>query len=81
MKNEIVYRVYDFLKDYPPFNLLPKETIMKIAARVMVRFLPEKTILFEIGEMPPAMFYIVNEGAIHLHQEDGQIVMKVMFLV
>jgi CBS domain-containing protein len=74
MKNEIVYRVYDFLKDYPPFNLLPKEAIMKIAARVMVRFLPEKTILFEIGEMPPAMFYIVNEGAIHLHQEDGQMV-------
>lgn len=74
MKNEIVHRVYDFLKEYPPFSLLPREAIMKISANVKVKFLPDKTILFEIGDTPPAMFYIVNEGAIHLHQEDGQMV-------
>ena len=74
MKNEIVHRVYDFLKEYPPFSLLPREAIMKISANVKVKFLPDKTILFGIGDTPPAMFYIVNEGAIHLHQEDGQMV-------
>jgi len=74
VKNEIVHRVFDFLKEYPPFNLLPKEDILKISANVVVKFLPDKTILFKIGEMPPPMFYIVNEGAIHLHQEDGQMV-------
>jgi CBS domain-containing protein len=74
MKNEIVHRVYDFLKEYPPFNLLPKEAILKISSHVVVKFLPDKTILFKIGELPPSVFYIVNEGAIHLHQEDGQMV-------
>jgi CBS domain-containing protein len=74
MKNEIVHRVYDFLKEYPPFNLLPKEAILKISSRVVVKFLPAKTILFKIGELPPSLFYTVNEGAIHLHQEDGQMV-------
>ncbi|HLO54645.1 MAG TPA: DUF294 nucleotidyltransferase-like domain-containing protein [Saprospiraceae bacterium] len=74
MKNEIVHRVYDFLKEYPPFNLLPKEAILKISSHVVVKFLPDKTILFKIGELPPSIFYIVNEGAIHLHQEDGQMV-------
>lgn len=74
MKNEIIHRVYDFLKEYPPFSLLPKDAILKISSHVVVRFLPEKNILFKIGEMPPSFFYIVNEGAIHLHQEDGQMV-------
>lgn len=74
MKNEIVHRVYDFLKEYPPFNLLPKDVILKISGNVIVKYLPEKTILFKIGELPPSQFYIVNEGAIHLNQEDGQLV-------
>ena len=71
MKNEIIHRVYDFLKEYPPFNLLPKEAVMTIAGRVVVKYLPPNTILFNIGEMPPSQFYVVNEGAIHLYQEDG----------
>ncbi|MBK8625991.1 MAG: CBS domain-containing protein [Saprospiraceae bacterium] len=74
MKNEIVHRVYDFLKEYPPFSLLPKDAILQISSHVLVKFLPDKTTLFKIGEMPPSLFYIVNEGAIHLHQEDGQMV-------
>lgn len=74
MKNEIVHRIYDFLKEYPPFNLLPKEAIMNISENVKVKFIPDNTLLFEIGEIPPPIFYIVNEGAIHLHQEDGQMV-------
>ncbi|MBK9254643.1 MAG: CBS domain-containing protein [Saprospiraceae bacterium] len=74
MKNEIVHRVYDFLREYPPFNLLPKDAILIIASKVSVKYLPDQTTLFKIGEMPPPIFYIVNEGAIHLHQEDGQMV-------
>jgi CBS domain-containing protein len=76
MKNEIIYRVYDFLKEFPPFNLLTKEALMHISGKVVVRYLPDNSILFTMGEMPPPYFYIVNEGAIHLIQEDGQMVEK-----
>lgn len=74
MKNEIIYRVYDFLKEYPPFSLLTKDELMKISEQVTVKYLPPNNILFQIGEMPPPQFYIVNEGAIHLYQEDGTMV-------
>ena len=74
MKNEIIYRVYDFLKEYPPFSLLTKDELMKISEQVTVKYLPPNNILFQIGEMPPPQFYIVNEGAIHLYQEDGDMV-------
>ncbi len=74
MKNEIIHRVFDFIKEYPPFTLLPKDVVMQIASTVIVKYLPADTILFRIGEMPPPLFYIVNEGAIYLHQEDGSMV-------
>ena len=60
MKNEIVHRIYDFLKEYPPFNLLPKEAIMNISANVMVKFIPDNTLLFEIGEIPPPMLSLIH---------------------
>ncbi len=74
MKNEIIHRVFDFIKEYPPFTLLPKDVVMEIASTVIVKYLPADTVLFRIGDMPPPLFYIVNEGAIYLHQEDGSMV-------
>ncbi|MBK7637247.1 MAG: CBS domain-containing protein [Saprospiraceae bacterium] len=74
MKNEIIHRVYDFIKEFPPFSMLPKDVIMTIAGKVIVKYLPPNSVLFEIGDMPPPQFYIVNEGAIHLYQGDGTMV-------
>lgn len=74
MKNEIIHRVFDFIKEYPPFSLLPKDVVLEISSTVVVKYLPADTVLFKIGDMPPSFFYIVNEGAIYLHQEDGAMV-------
>ncbi|TDB61816.1 DUF294 nucleotidyltransferase-like domain-containing protein [Arundinibacter roseus] len=74
MKNEIVHRVYDFLKDYPPFTLLTPADLMSLSAQVVVRFIPKNQLLFSIGENPGSYFYVVHTGAIHLSQEDGSLV-------
>ena len=38
MKNTIAERILDFLKDYPPFNLIQKDTILEIAKKVEIHY-------------------------------------------
>lgn len=74
MKNEIVYRVYDFLKEFPPFSFLGKDDLMKVSSQVTVTYLPEGKTLFNAGEAPQPRFFVVNTGAINLTDEQNQTV-------
>lgn len=69
-KNTIVERVGDFLKQYPPFNLLSLDELEKIAHEVEVFYLPKQEILFEIDQPTEANFYIVQQGSINLYAVD-----------
>lgn len=71
MNNTIPTRVYDFLKDYPPFNLLEKEDLLKISERVIVQYWRPGDLLFQQGQAPQPIIYIVREGAIHLVREEA----------
>jgi CBS domain-containing protein len=73
-KNEIVHRIYDFIKNYPPFHLLNDTDLWSVSKTADVRYLDPGEILFDIGEMPPKLFYIVNDGAINLFQQDDTLV-------
>ena len=70
MKNEIVHRVYTFLRDFPPFSFLLQEELMALSEQVWVRYLPSGTVLFQIGESIGSHFYVVQTGAISLYRED-----------
>jgi CBS domain-containing protein len=74
MAHELTHRIYDFLKEFPPFNFLSKDEILHIASQSTVKYLQKEDTLFSIGDMPPSRFYIVKEGAIHLFQSDGELV-------
>jgi CBS domain-containing protein len=74
MAHELTHRIYDFLKEFPPFNFLSKDEILHIASQSTVKYLQKEDTLFSIGDMPPPRFYIVKEGAIHLFQSDGELV-------
>jgi len=69
-KNTIVERVADFLKQYPPFNLLSEQELVKIAHEVEVFYLPKNEVLFEINQATKAFFYIVQQGAINLYTKE-----------
>lgn len=70
MKNEIVHRVYTFLKDYPPFSFLSRAELLLLSEKVWVKYLPKSTVLFQIGEATGEYFYIVHKGALHLYRAD-----------
>lgn len=67
MKNSIAYRVYDFLKNYPPFNLLKKNDLLKISEEVSIVYLEKGEIVFKKGDDFKNVFYVVRNGAVTLY--------------
>ena len=72
MPNQVVYRVYDFLKEIAPFSYLEQEALLRVADRVEVRYQPPGTVVFRPGEPPRDRFFVVKEGAIELFSEDAE---------
>nr|MBP8793919.1 CBS domain-containing protein [Lutibacter sp.] len=67
MKNTISERIYDFLKDYPPFNLISKETLTEISRKIEIQYFEKDQIIFDQNDAPHEHFYIIHEGAVRLY--------------
>lgn len=76
MDNIIPRRVYDFLKGYPPFNLLSEPLLMQVCEQVLVRYCKPDEVLFRQGEEPGSHIYVLREGAIELLREmEGELLL------
>ncbi len=71
MKNTIAERIQDFLKQFPPFNILTKEELMQISGQIRVLYLEKGAHVFKQDEKCHDEFYIVREGAIGLYRNIG----------
>lgn len=71
MKNTISVRIADFLKSYPPFNLLEKEELRLISEEVTVQYNTRDEILFKQGDRCNDYFYIIQQGAVEIFQEEN----------
>ena len=65
-ENTIGVRIYDFLKEYPPFNLVEKQDLLQLANKVTVQYVPSGTIIFRQNEPTKEHFYIIREGIIEI---------------
>ncbi len=72
MDNTIPRRIYDFLKEYPPFSLLPAEVLMKLSESVLVQYYQPEAVVFQQGGEPGKHVVIVRAGAIQLLREEGK---------
>ena len=68
MKNTIAERIFDFLKDYPPFNLISKGTLLEVSKNVEIQYFEKDQIIFNQNDTPHEHFYIIYEGAIRLYR-------------
>lgn len=68
MKNTIAERILDFLKGYPPFNLIPKTILLEIAKKVEIHYFEKDQIIFSQNDNPHEHFYLIREGAIRLYR-------------
>ncbi|TGV01632.1 DUF294 nucleotidyltransferase-like domain-containing protein [Flavivirga rizhaonensis] len=73
MKNSIAERVGDFLKGYPPFNMLSNKTLLKIATEVTITYLEKGDTIFKKDDTWHDSFYIVRNGAISLYYSNGDV--------
>lgn len=64
--NTIALRISDFLKAFPPFNLLSAEQLMAISEAVDVIYLEKDKTLFTIDEPVQPHFYVIRNGAVGL---------------
>ncbi|PWA05941.1 DUF294 nucleotidyltransferase-like domain-containing protein [Flavobacterium psychrotolerans] len=64
--NAIVERIADFLKKYPPFNILSFEELTIVALNIKVINLEKNKTLFQIDDVLHDSFYVVASGTINL---------------
>lgn len=68
--NAIQERVYEFLNQYPPFNLIQEEQLRVLAAQVRVLYLEPEQVLFKQNDNAHAYFYVVRQGSVRLEQTE-----------
>ncbi|WP_439881565.1 DUF294 nucleotidyltransferase-like domain-containing protein [Pontibacter sp. MBLB2868] len=66
--NAIQERVSEFLKQYPPFNLIASEELRGLAGQVRVMYLEPEQVLFKQSDTPHDVFYLVRQGSVRLEQ-------------
>ncbi|MCB0459238.1 MAG: cyclic nucleotide-binding domain-containing protein, partial [Flavobacteriaceae bacterium] len=69
MKNTIAERIYDFLKNYPPFSFLTSEELYLICQNVKVIYLENGNYVFSQEEQVHDDFYVVKDGAVGVFRE------------
>lgn len=65
-KSTLSERVLDFLKNFPPFNMLSKTELTAICEQVQIYYFDKNEFCFVENEPAQDRFYIVHEGAIGL---------------
>ncbi|WP_372755306.1 DUF294 nucleotidyltransferase-like domain-containing protein [Mariniflexile sp.] len=78
MKNSIAERVYDFLKIYPPFNMLKADDLLEISTQVSIIYLEKGDTLFKKGDAFNEHFYMVRNGAITSFHTDSNNVQEIV---
>jgi len=72
--NTIAERILDFLKDFPPFNMLNREQLLAVSKAVEVGYFEKDQSIFKTNQPIENHFYVVKNGAIGLYSEKGTIV-------
>ena len=72
MKNTISHRVADFLKNFPPFNVLDQKDLETLSEEITIIYKEKDNIIFSENDEPHPYFYVVNKGAVALKKGTGQ---------
>lgn len=74
MKNTIAERIADFLKRFPPFDLLKPHQLLEVAEQVKVIYKQKGEYVFEQNTKGHDQFYVVQKGAVAIQKTESDIV-------
>src|SRR5690349_21815981 len=67
----ISFRVADFLKQYPPFQFMTQDDLLRLAAGGRVRFYEADEFLLWQGAAHSAHVLVIQQGTVSLLEENG----------
>ena len=68
MPNQVTERIYDHIKELPPFSYVnDREMLLRVAGRVEVQYHTAGSEIFAAGTKPRERFFLVKEGAVELY--------------
>jgi CBS domain-containing protein len=70
MENTIAVRIYDFLKNHPPFSFIETADLITISEKVHVQYFSDGEVIFKQGQAQIEMFFVIHEGAVELFREE-----------
>ncbi|MDZ7613672.1 MAG: DUF294 nucleotidyltransferase-like domain-containing protein [Flavobacteriaceae bacterium] len=74
MKNTIAERIFDFLKDFPPFQYLKKTELSSIAENIRVVYMEKDNYVFRQNDPVHPDFYVVKDGAVVLEYSEKKLI-------
>ncbi|WP_419211138.1 DUF294 nucleotidyltransferase-like domain-containing protein [Maribacter sp. X9] len=66
MKNLISERVADFIKNFPPFNVLDSKSLQLLSEQILIIYKEKNSVIFTVEEEQHKHFYLVHKGAVIL---------------
>lgn len=66
------FEIFAFLKQYPPFSLLPEDKLKEIAPLIEVAYYREGQEILSLGE-PSTDLYLVRSGMVELYRRNGDL--------
>jgi CBS domain-containing protein len=72
--NTIAERIYDFLKEFPPFNMLIPDNLLSICKSIEVHYVEKDSFLFKTNEPVKDKFYVVKDGDIGLFTATNELI-------
>lgn len=70
MSNTVSQRIFDFLKNFPPFNFLNSQDLLAVAKKCEVRYLELNELVFNYSDALHPFFYVVKDGAVGLYRNE-----------
>lgn len=77
MNNTISLRVADFLKNFPPFNVLGQKDLEALAGEVSIVYRDKDNAVFQENELPHERFYVVHKGAVILKNKGSNTIIDI----
>lgn len=74
VKNTISERIFDFLKDFPPFQFLTKTELSSIAENIHVFYVEKDKYVFRQNDPVHPDFYVVKDGAVVLESGEKKLI-------
>lgn len=72
MQHTIAHRIYDFLKEFPPFQFMAKSDLLQVCSKATVIYLDKEELIFKREDVYKDRFYVVQQGAVKLTRPSGE---------